>query len=69
MSKLNALKEIDWRNVDWQSELKQNINSIDGLQSYIGLSSNEQRILEQVADKHPMNIPRYYLSLINEKRS
>lgn len=66
MNKLKKLKETDWRNVDWQSELKQNINSIDGLQSYIGLSSNEQGVLEQVADKHPMNIPRYYLSLINE---
>ncbi len=66
MSNLKELKEIDWRNVDWQSELKQNINSIDGLQSYIDLSSNEQRILGQVVDKHPMNIPRYYLSLIDE---
>jgi len=66
LNKLKKLKETDWRNVDWQSELKQNINSIDGLQSYIGLSSNEQGVLEQVADKHPMNIPRYYLSLINE---
>ena len=66
MSKLKELKEIDWRAVAWQSELRQNIKSIDCLQSYIDLSSKEQKILGQVADKHPMNIPRYYLSLIDE---
>ena len=66
MNKLEELKAIDWRNIDWQAELKQNINSIDGLQSYIDLSPDEQKILRQVADNHPMNIPRYYLSLIND---
>jgi len=66
LSKLKELKEIDWRAVAWQSELRQNIKSIDCLQSYIDLSSKEQKILGQVADKHPMNIPRYYLSLIDE---
>lgn len=66
MSKLQELKGTDWCNVDWQAELKQNINSIDGLQNYVNLSTNEQEILRQVADKHPMNIPRYYLSLIDE---
>lgn len=39
---------------------------MDGLQGYIDLSPGEQKILRQVADNHPMNIPRYYLSLINE---
>lgn len=66
MSKLQELKGTDWCNVDWQAELKQNINSIDGLQNYVNLSTHEQEILRQVADKHPMNIPRYYLSLIDE---
>lgn len=66
MSKLQELKGTDWSNVDWQAELKQNINSIDGLQNYVNLSTHEQEILRQVADKHPMNIPRYYLSLIDE---
>ncbi|MCP3671835.1 MAG: KamA family radical SAM protein [Gammaproteobacteria bacterium] len=66
LSKLDELKKIDWRKIDWQSELSLNINSIEGLQSYIKLPSNEQGILGRVADKHPMNIPRYYLSLINE---
>jgi len=66
LSKLQELKGTDWSNVDWQAELKQNINSIDGLQNYVNLSTHEQEILRQVADKHPMNIPRYYLSLIDE---
>ncbi|MGH1463246.1 MAG: hypothetical protein ACRBB6_14545, partial [Neptuniibacter sp.] len=61
MGKLQELKGTDWSNVDWQAELKQNINSIDGLQNYVNLSTHEQEILRQVADKHPMNIPRYYL--------
>lgn len=66
MNKLEELKNTDWRSIDWQAELKQNINSIDSLQSYIDLSPDEQKTLSQVVDKHPMNIPRYYLSLINE---
>ncbi len=36
------------------------------MQHYVDLSSDEERILRQVVDNHPMNIPWYYLSLINE---
>lgn len=66
MSNLDKLKKIDWKSVDWQSELKQNINSIDSLKHYIDLSEDEEEVLREVVGQHPMNIPRYYLSLLNE---
>ena len=66
MSNLSELKKIDWKSIDWQRELKQNINSIDSLKHYIDLSEDEEKVLREVVDNHPMNIPRYYLSLINE---
>lgn len=66
MNKLEELKNIDWEKVDWQSELKNNINSVDKLKKYINLTEEQVKTLTEVADNHPMNIPRYYLSLIDE---
>ncbi len=66
MSNIDELKKIDWKSIDWQRELKQNINSIDSLKYYIDLSGDEEKVLREVVGQHPMNIPRYYLSLINE---
>ncbi|OEU64620.1 MAG: KamA family protein [Desulfobacterales bacterium PC51MH44] len=51
--------------MDWQKELKNNITSVDELKEYISLSSKEEADLHEIVDIHPMNIPRYYLSLIN----
>lgn len=62
---LTDLKAIDWQSVDWQRELKNNVNSIDSLKNYVELSSDEEKVLRDVVDEHPMNIPRYYLSLID----
>jgi len=45
--------------------VKNNVSSIQSLKSYINLSSEQEEKLTKVADKHPMNIPRYYLSLID----
>lgn len=64
-SNLTDLKNIDWQAVDWQRELKKNVNSIDSLKNYVELTSNEEKVLRDVVDEHPMNIPRYYLSLID----
>ncbi|MES9845979.1 MAG: KamA family radical SAM protein [Candidatus Sedimenticola sp. PURPLELP] len=66
MTELSELKNIDWTEIDWQKELKNNINSIDSLKQYIDLSEDEEKTLREVVDNHPMNIPRYYLSLIDE---
>jgi len=66
LSNLDKLKKVDWKSVDWQSELKQNISSIDSLKYYIDLSEDEEEVLREVVGQHPMNIPRYYLSLLNK---
>ncbi|OVE81692.1 KamA family protein [bacterium M21] len=60
------MKEIDWSTVDWKDDLTHNINSIDSLKEYIKLAPHEEEVLRKVVDNHPMNIPRYYLSLIHE---
>ncbi len=57
--------DINWTEIDWKAELKNNITSVDGLDEYISLSAQEANDLRDVVDRHPMNIPRYYLELIN----
>lgn len=59
------IKNINWKELNWWGELKNNINSIDKLKQYVELNNNEEQSLREVVDKHPMNIPRYYLSLID----
>ena len=54
---------IDWEKIDWREELKNNITSVDELKRYIELSEQEEADLREVVSAHPMNIPRYYLSL------
>lgn len=51
---------------DWQSELKNNITSIEELQNYVSLSDNEKDAISGLIDLHPMNIPRYYANLIDK---
>ena len=65
MFELETLKDIAWTNIDWQNELKNNINSIEKLKTFIDLTDKEASSLEEVVSHHPMNIPRYYLSLID----
>lgn len=55
-----------WQNCNWQDELKENITSIDQLAGIVGMSDEERGKLEEVAAAHPMNIPRYYLDLIDQ---
>ena len=69
MSKLHELKSIDWETIEWQKELKNNITSVDILKEYIEFTDVEEKTLKEVAEKHPMNIPKYYLSLIDENNS
>ena len=49
----------------WQDELNNNVTSLQELKEYIDLDAAEEKKLQQVIDKHPMSIPRYYLSLID----
>lgn len=57
--------EINWFETRWQEELKQNITTVHELENYLPLSHDERKDLQEVADRHPMNIPRYYLDLID----
>ncbi|HKJ39024.1 MAG TPA: KamA family radical SAM protein [Anaerolineales bacterium] len=57
--------EINWFENSWNEELKQNITTVRELEKYLPLSHEEIKNLQAVADRHPMNIPRYYLNLID----
>ncbi len=56
---------VDWTEIDWQSELANNITSISSLQQYLPLSAVEKESLSAVEARHPMNVPRYYLEQID----
>jgi KamA family protein len=49
----------------WQDELNNNVTTLEELKEYIDLDAAEEKKLQKVIDKHPMSIPRYYLSLID----
>jgi lysine 2,3-aminomutase len=57
--------EMNWLGIDWQQELQQNITTVSELEEFLPLSADERKSLEEVATRHPMNIPRYYLELID----
>ncbi|PLX99640.1 MAG: KamA family radical SAM protein [Desulfuromonas sp.] len=59
------ITESEWLDINWKDELKKNITSVEQLESYLPLSPEEKKNLQKVADRHPMNIPRYYLDLID----
>ncbi len=50
----------------WENELKKNICTIKELKKYIKLNKKEEEQLQRVIDIHPLNITRYYFSLINK---
>jgi len=55
----------DWSRLDWKKELANNVVTIDQLKQYAAFDPDEERKLREVAQVHPVNIPRYYLSLID----
>lgn len=55
----------DWARLDWQQELHNNITSIDQLVAHLDLPAADEKDLRKVVGAHPMNIPRYYLNLID----
>ena len=59
------LGTIDFRELEWKTELTNNVNSLEKLKQYVSLTAEEENLMQEVLDNHPMNIPRYYLSLIN----
>ena len=63
--KQSLLSNIDWAKLDYRKELKNNITTVDQLKQYLPLGPKEEDRLRKVVNIHPMNIPRYYLSLID----
>ena len=49
----------------WQDELNNNITTLEELREYIEFDAAEEKKLQEIIDKHPMSIPRYYLSLVD----
>ncbi|MGC9324606.1 MAG: KamA family radical SAM protein [Desulfomonilia bacterium] len=48
----------------WETQLKESIRTIEELDHYLDIRPGEKRKLKKVIERHPMCIPRYYLSLI-----
>lgn len=65
IDKIRIDATTDWSQLGWQEELKNNITSIEQLKQYIDLTPDEEADLGKVVSAHPINIPRYYLSLVN----
>lgn len=57
--------EIDWTQLDWKKELANSVVTVDQLVQYATFSQEEEVAIREVAQVHPVNIPRYYLSLID----
>jgi KamA family protein len=51
----------------WQDGLGNNVTTLEELKEYVDLTDEEEEKLQVVIDRHPMSIPRYYLSLIDRK--
>ena len=51
--------------MDWKTELAQSVTTMEQLQEYFPMTREEQLRLQQILERYPMRIPRYYLSLID----
>lgn len=49
----------------WQEELRHSIHTIQQLQTFMALNPEESERLEQVVRHFPLQVPRYYLRLID----
>lgn len=61
----NVRTNIDWLHCNWKKELQHNITTVDGLKHYVSLTDQEEKDCRAVVADHPMNIPRYYLGLVD----
>ncbi|MCK4981140.1 MAG: KamA family radical SAM protein [Candidatus Delongbacteria bacterium] len=51
----------------WGNELITNVTTINELKNYVRLTKLEENQFKKIVQYHPMNITKYYLSLINKK--
>jgi len=52
------LDTINFQKLAWNTELANNINSLEKLKHYFSLTEEEEYSMNEVLEKHPMNIPR-----------
>lgn len=57
--------DVAWQKQDWRHELGNNITNVDELKMYLPLGREEEEQLRRAVEIHPMNIPRYYITLID----
>jgi len=55
----------DWS--DWRWQMRHRIHSVEALDKYINLSSNEKLDIQKACEVFPMSITPYYASLINKE--
>ncbi len=55
----------NYEKLDWKKELKNNVTTVEELKQYFKISKTEEDELNEVIAKNPMNIPRYYLDLVD----
>jgi len=58
-------EEIDWTSLNWKKELSNNVVTVDRLKAYVAFSSEEEEAIREVVKVHPLNVSRYYLSLVD----
>jgi KamA family protein len=61
----NAPGTNNWFGNRWKTELQNNVRTLEQLEHYLPLSAEERELLPTIIERHPMNIPRYYLDLID----
>lgn len=51
--------------MSWQEELKHNVTTAEELAKYKHMTSDEIKAMNEIIERWPMSVPRYYLSLID----
>jgi lysine 2,3-aminomutase len=52
--------------MSWENQLEDSISTVEELMSFIDVDSNDISVLQEICDKHPLRISRYYMSLIDK---
>lgn len=53
--------------MSWQEELKMNVTTAEELAQYTPMTAEEIKAMNEIIERWPMSVPRYYLSLIDFK--
>jgi KamA family protein len=49
----------------WEEELKKSVRTLPRLKRFVDISPGEEKQLKAIIERHPMQVSRYYLSLID----